>query len=423
MSALTAKPVLNPQITGFISGTKEAIQSKIEALTRTSTDKFPWLAVLVILAVAIGLIVWYFKKIRLLETQSNITRITKNSYEAQARYTSANQSRKGLRDYLQALSKAGVPAAQLCLTNFTVSTVNAGGIFFPGADGVVSPLAATTAVAAGARGFVFDIWPDLTPGNNYSPIIQIVESGSLWRRTTLNSLSFITILRALIREALEIEERPGHEDPVFLYLRFRGKPRESTYTATAAALRAVIEPYRLESAYNNCRSQDKLFSIPMSSLYSKVVVFSNVRGDQNALGDYINAGPRDGVKLEWGIQEARGISEEARLSTIRGIQQNLTWVAPLSESDEAESNGWNYAASHDIGIQFTAMNFWNNNQRLKEYMDPKLFGTQSFGLKPIAIRYIIEVLPKPGVPQDPGWGSGQTAGSITVPQVIKLPGV
>jgi hypothetical protein len=67
------------------------------------------------------------------------------------------------------------------------------------------------------------------------------------------------------------------------------------------------------------------------------------------------------------------------------------------------------------------MNFWNNNDSLKAYMAPAMFGKQSFAIKPSALRYVVEVLADPKFPQNPKWGSGPTAGSMTEPPSIRLP--
>ena len=50
------------------------------------------------------------------------------------------------------------------------------------------------------------------------------------------------------------------------------------------------------------------------------------------------------------------------------------------------------------------------------------FSIHSFAIKPEALRYVIEVLPLPKVPENPGWGSGITAGTPTLPREIGLPG-
>jgi hypothetical protein len=99
----------------------------------------------------------------------------------------------------------------------------------------------------------------------------------------------------------------------------------------------------------------------------------------------------------------------------------LSWVAPLSETSEAESNRFDWKAAHALGIHFVAMNIWNHNDALKQYMNKDLFGTQSFSLKPTELRYIIELLPAPKQPVNPNWGSGPTAGTIREPPPLFAP--
>jgi hypothetical protein len=424
MASMSSKPELNPEIKSFFSGISDSVKGGLAKMKQSAPEdvtKFPIWGLLIILVVIVGLMIWYFKRLALFENVVNIRKLAKNNTEAQADYDAKNPNRVGIRQYLGELKKQGVPDTQLCLTNFYVSTVNAAGVFFPAEDGVVSPMAARAAVLAGARCFVLDIWPDLSPDAKFGPSIQVVESGSLWRRISMNSLPFVSILKALVQEAFEMEARPGSSDPLFLYLRFRGKSRAATYTATANALRTVLEQYRLDHSYNTCRGQDTIFTVPITSLFKKVVIISNTKAEGNILSDYINIGPKDGIKMEWGLTEARGLSTEAKADAIRKVQQNLTFVAPLSETPEAEKNAWDFTLAQSVGIHFCAMNFWNRNDKLQAYMDPAMFGKQSFLLKPLPLRYVIELLPAPKYPENPGWGTGATAGKPTEPPGIKLP--
>jgi hypothetical protein len=338
---------------------------------------------------------------------------------AQKMYAEANPARKSLRDYLTALREKGVAASQMALTNFYVSTVNATGLFYPATDGVISSEAGRIAALAGARCFVFDIWPDLSPGANFSPILQTVEPGSQWRRISLNALPFSTVLQATIQEACQIDMRPGVDDPVFLYLRFHGKPREATYNATAAALNRIIEQYRLDGPYYACRGQDRLFSEPITNLFRKVVVISNVKATGTQLADYINVGPRDGVQLEYTKTQIRSITNEMKRDAVRRIQQNLTFHAPAPEDPDAAANAVALTDGQALGIQFVGMNFWNNNDALKTHVT--MFGTQSFALKPEPLQYTIEALPAPRKPENPGWGVGADAGTPVLPPAIQLP--
>jgi hypothetical protein len=334
-------PVLNPKIGEFFSG----LGSSIQGLAQKTSGGVPVstleiFTIIVVIGALIYLFVWYAGYSQQFETRKNITRISKDATQAQIQYAKANTKRKGIRAYLQSLQAANIPASQMCLTNFYVSTVNASGVFFPSYNGVVSAEAARSAVLAGARGFVLDIWPDLTPGANYGPIIQVVETGSAWRRISLNSLPLSSVLQPIIQEGLATPLRPGNDDPMFLFLRFRGKPRSVTYEATARVLSATLEQYRLDTSYNNCRAQDRIYSLPITNFFKKVVIFSNTRAEGTSLADYINIGPRDGINPEASVDDVRALTYGMKTDATHKFKLNLTWLAPLPETEVAENNGY-----------------------------------------------------------------------------------
>jgi len=416
---LSSKPEFNPALKAWASGVFASIKDRVKATTAVDTTQFPVWGLVLIFCLAVGLMVYYFKAVRLFETAPNINRMAKADVQSQGGYGDANVNRKGIREYLGALKASGVPDTHLCLTNFYISTVNAGGLFFPAENGIVSPEAARTAVLAGARAFVFDIWPDLMPGAQFGPCLQVVESGSLWRRISMNSMSFASVLRPLIQEAFEIDARPGHEDPLILYLRFRGKPRTETLNRTANAL-TLLEPYRLDNSFNNRRGQANIFSMPIVELFRKVIIVSNITANGNVLSDYINIGPMEGIKDVWAPNDARGLGTEGVTDAKRKIMNNLTWVAPLSEDPVAEKN-YDATPSHALGIHMCAMNLWNHNDLLKKTQTKEMFGVQSFAIKPEPLRYIIELLPVPKVPENPNWGSGTSAGTPLPARALQLP--
>lgn len=412
----TPTPIINPAITKLFSLSSSYLKSE-------QNYKFilTICVIIVIAAVTIGLLIWYGKQRRLFETPENIKRISQQSTQSQIIYAQQNTQRKGIRSYINSLIASGISASQLCLTNFYISTVVATGVFFPVVNGVISTEAVRAAVLGGARAFVLDIWPDLDPGANFAPVIQVVESGTNWRRISLNKLPLVSILKALAQEAFEIPDRPGYEDPLFIYLRFNGNPRPATFNATADALQIALESYRLDANFNNCRAQDRLFSTPITFFYKRALFFSNHRAQGTRLADYINVGPKDGIKMDWGINDALGLSREMKTDAEIKIKTNLSWVAPHSESADAEKNSFNWSAAHNIGIHFVALNFWNHNDNLKKYLAPTLFGIHSFSFKPTNLRYTIETIPNPQLPQNPQWGSGNNAGVLRDPPPIARP--
>lgn len=418
-------PRINPEVAQIFSRVGDKAGYTLDAMGKKVGGGWQTIIMIVITsAILIGIFVWYGNYKAYYETPSNIERIVKDKTKEAADYDMKRDKRIDLPTYLSELKKAGVPDTHLCLTNFYISTANATGIFLPGKDGVVSEQAARLAVAAGARAFVFDIWPDLTPGGNFSTVLQIVESGSIWRRISLNSAPFVKVLKTIMFEIFE-SSRPGFNDTVVLYLRFRGNPKRQTFDGVLSALQACIEPYRLDASFNNCRGQkgdlNRLFSTFITSLFKKVVVVSNNLASGHGLNDYINIGPDDGIKLEWGTNDAMGLNEQSRKKAITDIQQNLAFVAPLSEDSKTDKNNWNFDESMKIGVQYIAMNFFQPSDYLNAYLEPGKFGRSSYLIKPVPLRYIPMFLANPKSPENPGWGTGPTAGTPTIPPAIQMP--
>jgi len=416
---LSPTPEFNTEIMSLFSGITTAFHSRMAATREVQGQGFSIVFFIVIVAAFIGLYIWYGNYVQTLETPSNISRVVRDAIAANDKYSVNNPNRVGLRDYLKRLN---IGDDQTAFTNFYISTVNATGFFFPATNGVFSPAAARLAVLGGARGFVFDIWPDLSQGAGFAPSVQIVEPGSLWRRISLNSLPFSLVLKAVVNEALEVAGRPGYYDPVVLYLRFRGKPRSSTYESTYNVLQDAINKYRLDTSFNSCRGQDRLFRTPIQNLMRKIVVVSNTRAEGTNLGEYINIGPSDGFKQEYLPSESRDLSMDAKTDAIRKIKQTITFVAPYSETPQAESNDWDFTPSMDIGIQCIAMNFWKQTDKLKDYLSDAKFGKQSFLIKPPGLRFVVETLPKSASPPNFNWGEGEAAGKPHPPRSLTIPG-
>jgi hypothetical protein len=416
-------PRINPAITQWVSSFGQGVSTKALNVTNIVGGLYSAIMILVGFAIILGVYIWYGIYRNTYETPANIERIVKARTKDAGHYDTDREKRIDLPKYLTELKNAGVPDTHLVFTNFHISTTNATGIFLPSDSSVISDYAARATIAAGARGFVFDIWPDLSPSGNFSPILQIVESGSTWRRISLNSQPFVKILKMIMFEIFESGRTPN--DVVVLYLRFRGKPRQQTFDGVLSALQACIEPYRLDASFSNCRGQkgdsNRLFSTFITSLFKKVVVVSNELALGHGLNDYINIGPSEGIKLEWGYNEAKGLNTQTRLKAIADIQQNPCFVAPFSEDFHTDKNDWNIEDSMKIGIQYIAMNFFQSSDTLTDYLSPSKFGRSSYLMKPESIRYIPVFMTNPKSPQDPKWGSGPTAGTPTIPPAIQMP--
>ena len=422
--------VVNPELTSIFQSGMKMLRSGVEKVTKQTTNQFPLMYFIPILIMTVCVFVYLYYQMKFVENPSNISILLKDSMGKSNSYSDNFNKRIGIKEYLRNLKQQGVPDTHLVLTNFYISTVNAGGIYIPDTSpfsyrsvysqaGIVSPEAIRAAVLGGARSFVFDIWPDLSPSAHFGPIIQIVEGGSGWRRTSLNYLPLSILLQMLAQEAFESTSRPGYEDPLILFLRFRGVPRQETFNLTARALSNTLEQYRLSTIFNNCRNQDNIFQIPITELLRKVIIASNVRAEKSPLRDYINIGPKAGVKLEYGTTEPRNLPSGGK-DQIGVVKQNLTWISSLSESTEDELTNWDYAPSQALGIMFCPMNFWKDGPALKSYMKPDMFGTQSFKIKPVELRYVLEFLPPPLDPPNPGWEK-HNAGEPKQPRSLQMP--
>ncbi len=388
---------------------------------------------LFVIAAAITLVYllkWYAGKKNMLETPDNIRtyagKYLQNADKA-GNYTYRMTNRSSLQDYLNVLKSQGVPAGHTALTNFYFSTVNATGFFYPQIDGVYSPDAARLAVQAGARAFVFDIWPDTRPGANFMPILQIVEAPSLWRRVSLNALPFNTVLNTVVGtvfgNGINPVTRNGASDVVMIYLRFRGVPRRQTFDAVANALRDAMEQYRLDSSFYGCRGESRLWRTPITEFFTKVIISSNTRASGTLLEEYINILQKgalaDNTDREWSPSSVANLTAAMQQEKIPQIQQSITFSSPLPDQKEAMSNNWNWRKAHELGIHCVGMNFFEPSDQLNEYMGPGDFGVYSYKIKPENIRYIIQMLARPGEPPNPGWGKGETAGAVQTPDPIQ----
>jgi hypothetical protein len=225
-----------------------------------------------------------------------------------------------------------------------------------------------------------------------------VDAGSNWRRISLNQASFASLLRPLLEEAFEIPTRPGHEDPVLLFIRFRGKPRAATFQGVADAIRGIGGAYRLDASYGNCRRANTLGQTPLSQLFKKLIIFSNKISTGTSFDEIVNVGPTDGRPLEVAVSDLKGQSDAARTALIKTTKQNVVWIAPTAEGGEAEKNNVAFKEAQASGIQCVALNFWNNEDTLRTANTSAMFGKASFTVKPISLRTVPEFRDPPGQP-------------------------
>jgi hypothetical protein len=396
---------------GVVStGTK--IAEGVRDLTQAAkVGQFSTFSLVFVIAVFITVVVLYYKQIRTwLSPDVLRDRVVVAQAASNKSLSAAMTGRESMETTLSALKSAN-PADALLFANMYISTVNGTGLFFPARDGVFSPDAVRQAVRAGARCFVLDVWPDMSPTGGFAPILQVVEAGSVWRRISLNSLPLDTAIGALqasIYGGGLVGSAASNKDLVVLYLRFQGKPRKATFDMTASILQKHLESYRLDPSFT-VANQKQLYMTRLSALAGKVVVLSNMAATDSGLDDYIN-----GVPKEWSIDSLKALPDSEKTDTRTLICEQLNIVAPPLDTEtgaKAEDNFMWGPYGHAMGIQFAAMNFFGDTERdnsLREYIGPDMFGKRSYVLKPADLRM------KPATIGQPNVSSGNKALQQTI---------
>lgn len=391
-------PKINPEL--FSIATDSA-----NKVTNFSALGLPWYVVVLAIIILYFLFVYLYKAHWLIETPGNIRYRLQTFVIKYNDYGNQRSARKGLTQYIQALRSSGIADDQLALTNFYVSSAIMPATFSPVRDGIVSPDAIRLIMASGAR-FLYLTINNGNAQTNYKPYVAEMDAGSNWRRITMNQLPFATIMDSIMTYGMEgpnaasdIREAGYSKDPLFIMLNFNGNPRQETFESVASSLRDSIESHRLDFTFYGGRGAEQLFKTPITHFLEKVIILSNRYAPiGNAFNDYINVGPRGATPLEIGSKEILGYAENNQANLIARVQQNLTVChAPLEEPD-CDKNDWDWKQAHALGIHFAALNFWSQDAKLSDYRKPEVFGVNSFLLKPANLRYTIEYVAPPLLP-------------------------
>ena len=405
---------LNPLIGEFFSGAASKL--------KTNASAVPWWIYIIAVVILIGVFYYLANMYWILESAPNVRSKLRTFVDAYSSYGDKRSSRKGLRQYLADLKAGGVPNSHLSLSNFLVSSANTAAVFTPLKDGIASPEAVRLAIAAGARYLDISIFPS---GTSRTPVVCELQPGSKWRRITMNQVSFRSVMEAVQQYAIagpgavsDVASAPYREDPLFIMLRFNGPQHPKLYEEVANVLRDTIEPVRLDFTWYAARSADRLFKTPITEFYGKVIIISNVYPPETSkLNDYINLGPRSSTPLEMTPTNIANVPDEQKAATIEKIKQNLTVARVPNEEPSGNINEWDYTKAHALGIHFAAMNFWSNDEKLKGYLSSSLFGVNSFHIKPVQLRYVIEYMAPPAEP-NPALNAG--TGTPAAPPPINI---
>lgn len=370
------------------------------------------LLVIFVCLVIIGVVV-YIITMRKQPSDANLAALVIKGTTNAAIYPKQMPKRKGLQDYLSSVGH--LSADQLAFSNFHVMTANLGGYFSPVTKAAFSKEAIQYVIQAGARCIVFDIWPDISKGGNNGPILSVRQNDNSIEilDSSYYSMDLVTALTEVKKWAFEDSANPGSNDPMILYLRFRGKPDKNTFTGTATALTVFQENnHRLP---NNFTLTDKnpLCSSPINiMLPGKIIILSDQPGTGTSFAEWVNnpVAPANSPFQRKTIAtpgEIKGLNSSQLNALDTTCTINMMACAPLPEDTAtSESNSWEWKNAQDTGIQFCALNFWVNDDGLKSYLEPAVFGTYSFMIKSVATRYKIERVPNP-IPVKPlGYGDG-----------------
>jgi hypothetical protein len=365
----------------------------------------PWYVWIILIIIIILLIRYTILLYWLLETPANIRCSLNVFLDKFNKYGDERSQRQGLRDYISQLQAAGLRDSDLALTNFYVSSSNSPAIFTPLRDGIASPDALRLTFAAGARYLDFCIWSD-DKKHNYRPILKGMDVGSKWRRITMTEMTFQTAMDNVVKYGIsgsqadmDTNTAPYRDDPLFIMLRFKGKLRNETFTQVANILRKTIEQNRLDFTYNKGRGMDRLFKVPITEFFNKVIILANVYPpDGNLLLDYINIGPRSAIQTDISSKDLMAIPDIEKPKYVKRIIQNLTVSRSELEEPDSDKNVNDWTVAHSTGIHFAAMNFWSEDDLLKSYLTHENFGRSSFKIKPESLRYVIEYISPPMLP-------------------------
>ena len=371
------------------------------------------------------------------ETPANIKNKANDAVSVYSSY--ANNPPRKMSDAIE-IVKNTKGAELAVLTNFYIMTANLAGLGYSKDKGgqkraVYNKDILRLSLQGGARAFILECWPD----SKGSPVIQTVESGSMWRRTSWNSVPLVTVLSDLMTYAFPAGA-PATE-LIIVYLRFRTKggkiPAKTTMNLAANALQSTIQPYRMDAAFNRCRAQDTIALLPLASFAGKVLVVCNFNGVGSELADYINITHQtpDPVQvLDHDTKYAKNLPPNAKLATQNTVKHQLTFTAPYGEDPDAESNAWDVAGAQDLGVHCCGINM--DPTKGVAFKVPKMFETYSYSLKPELgdtfvgssgqdprdLLYRPEHLPKPLAPpaKFAAMGSGPNPGSIKTPPAMNF---
>jgi hypothetical protein len=279
-------------------------------------------------------------------------------------------------------------------------------------------------IVSGARYLHFDIFPDTYLFNgglrpDAEPVVCSGDEVGNWHYTT--SVSFDEVCRIINVFALgnsapnsqniivkEDTYNPimNAKDPLFIHLSLKCRGQISVIDKCANILMQYFgnnllagspELENFKYAYCGTLSNTNIALTPMGELMGKVIIICDAL-DENDIKDskifeITNISPNFGGTCRMNTYEQIRDTYDAKELTEYN-RQNVTIVRP-SEYSRDKMN-YNFYTPWYMGCQFMSMNFTIGDQFIQNYlMLDNRFGSYSFALKPLELRYKPVTIMKP----------------------------
>jgi hypothetical protein len=336
-------------------------------------------------------------------------------------YDAVKLSRGSITDYLATVGKS----TDVPMTSLQVATANFGGIVTEDMGamnpyiGSVSPDAARMQVEAGARGIIFDIWPD--PAAPANPVVAAMldnqqwwfqnwwaTTGGLgrgtgrysnWRLMTRNTAPVGDVLGAAIQAAFNDANSKQSNDPFFVVLKLHGAMTIPYLNNLGTIVQGALGGHAMEvSTWGNAKSQSTLGSAEVSQFLNRafVIVLPDIETGYNSLPNtntykdfvakfqtttlatYTNAIEQNPDTMFFDPTNIGAITPDA-------VKNNMIIVQPSVGGQSADNTvlftNTSYAACRATGAQLVAVNLFSPNASdatMMTFMGPAVFGKYSF---------------------------------------------
>jgi len=248
-------------------------------------------------------------------------------------------------------------------------------------------------IKQGVRFLDFEIYSD-----NSEPIVSTSTSPDNYIiKRSNNVLNFNDVFSSVVNNVFDINSCPNPDDPVFVHLRIKST-NQDMFDNLAKIFNNYRDNYLLGPEYSyvfqdcsgNTQYCDKrnITSLPIKNFRKKILILVNI-GEKNKdildnekLMEYVNLTTDSLYCRLINNYEMKNTSDQEEL--INFNKTNTTIVTP---DLTAYPNNPKMSVAIQLGIQFTAMNFSNEDINLKDYMKFFELEGQSFVLKPAHLRY------------------------------------